>query len=87
MSEKISSSVYLVIEPTRRGGFPSRVLDFTVREMRKNKPSLLGGQLAVKVKLNIDSSLFDEYIPVLEATIEGHDIIAPEVEVLPAETE
>lgn len=87
MSEKISASVYLVIEPGWRSGLPSRVREFSIKEMRKGKPALRGGQLAVKVKLNLDPALFDEYIPVLEASIEGHDIIAPEVEVLEAETE
>lgn len=85
MPDKISASVYLVIEPTRRYGNPIQVREFAIREMRKNKPNLRGGELAVKVRLNLDPSLFDEYIPVLDAFIEGHDIIVPTVEVLPSE--
>lgn len=78
MADKITSSVYLIIEPGRRRGLPA----FSIRGMRQSKPRLESGQLAVKVKLNLDPSLFDEYIPTLEATIEGHDLIQPEIEVV-----
>lgn len=77
---QITQSVYLVISPGQRRGYPSVVREFNIVDLRKGKPALKSGQLAVKVKLNLDSALFDEFIPVVEATIEAADVIEPTVE-------
>jgi hypothetical protein len=75
-----TSSVYLVLERARWRYDPPRII-----AMRQEKPSLRGGQVAVKVRLNIPMALFDEFIPVVEADIEEGDFIAePEIEIEPA---
>lgn len=86
---ELTSKVFLVLEATEsRGrntetGRYDRTSAFTVREMRKNKPNLSAGQVAIQLELNVDSSLFDEYIPKLVATIEGSSVIVePEVVVV-----
>ncbi len=68
-------SVYLVCTRDRYG--------FRITEMRKNKPAMKSGQVAVKVKLRIPKQTFDEFIPEVLAEIGTADIIPPEVKVVP----
>lgn len=85
----IESSIFLVLQggeatynrETSRYDGPPR--DFNVVAMRKSKPALAGNQVAVQLTLQVDPSLFSEYIPKLVATIEGSSVIvAPEVTVV-----
>lgn len=70
------SSVYLILERPKWRNDPPRVAG-----MRKEKPALDSGQVAVKLTLRVDMSWFNEFIPEVVADIEPGDIIVPEIEV------
>lgn len=79
MAEKLSDSAYLVLTPELHRYYPTRVIGFKITGLRKAKPKLRSGQVAVKINLNMNSSVFEEYIPQVEVEISGTDIIAPPV--------
>lgn len=70
---------YLIIQRQGRG--------IAICDMRKTKPSLRSGQAAVRIKLRIDSAVFENLIPTITAEIKASDLIEPTVEVLPAESD
>jgi hypothetical protein len=72
----LEASAYLVLSRDRYG--------MNITEMRKNKPGLRPGQVAVKVKLLVDAKLFADFIPEVTATLEAGDVIEPVVEIEPA---
>lgn len=78
MSTVREVSAYLVLE--RDGRNPSYRPPL-VAAVRKGKPALESGQIAVKVKLSIPMSLFDTFIPVVEASISEADAIYPAIEI------
>lgn len=71
----LEDSVYLVLQRDRFG--------MKVAEMRKNKPAMRAGQIAVKVRLRIPRKAFEEFIPSVVATIGENDVFEPKVEVIP----
>jgi hypothetical protein len=71
-----TASIYLVLERSKWRYDPPRVVS-----MRKEKPRLESGQVAVKVQLRIPMDLFNTYIPVVEAELAEGDFILPELEV------
>lgn len=71
------AKAYLILERDYHG--------MKIADMRKNKPSLRSGQVAVRVQIKINSTLFENLIPTISAEIQAADIIEPTVEVLPAE--
>lgn len=80
MAEKFDpmdeASAYLVLEKDRYG--------FDIREMRKGKPAMKAGQVAVKVIVKMRRSVFEEVIPTITAEVSRADLIEPVVEVVPA---
>lgn len=54
-----------------------------ITRLTKTKPRLDVGEVAVKVKLNIDPDMFSEFLPVVEADIEAEHLIVsqPSVEI------
>ena len=80
MSTIRTVSCYLVIERDQRNSislFPR------ISRMTKDKPALRTGQIAVKVNLKVPTSLFDQFIPQVEATITEPDVIVPSIELEP----
>lgn len=78
----LTNDIYLVLEVTRYAYNPETrkndmPRDFRVASMRKSPPALESSQVAVKLRLNVDSSMFQQYIPIIEATIEEAAIVAP----------
>ena len=74
------SSVYLVLErATWKWDAPKVV------SMRKEKPQLKSGQIAVKVSLGIDMDMFNTFIPEVITELKPTQIIPPVV-VLEEET-
>lgn len=84
---KLHDSAYLVLTPEFWRYRPEDVRGFNISELRKRKPALRRGQVAVKVRLEIDASVFADYIPTVVAQIEGTDLLQPTVEVLTPEGE
>lgn len=82
---KLSDTAYLVITPEFNRYYPDRATRFKITDLRKTKPALRKGQVAVKVQLDIDDSVFADYIPTVVAQIEGTDLLQPTVEVLTPE--
>lgn len=78
MTDIRTASAYLVIEKDAWAYGRPRIT-----AMRKNKPALESGQIAVKVNLKIPMAIFDQFIPVLEAEISEPDVIAPTIEIEP----
>lgn len=78
---KLKETVYLVLAPTRRERFPNdrdirAVTDFTVARTTKNRPTTKQGEIAVKVNIAIDASLFDKIAPVVDVELEEGDVFA-----------
>lgn len=69
------ASVYLVLERQRYG--------MSIVEMRKNKPSMRAGQVAVRVKLLMDAKAFEQLIPTITAELQLADMIEPTIEITP----
>ena len=57
-------------------------LDLHVERIAQGKPRLNRGEVAVKIRLNVDEAAFREFIPVIEADVETRMSAAPEIEVL-----
>lgn len=64
---------YLVLEKERYG--------MRIAEMRKNKPALRSGQVAVRVKLIVDRKMFESFIPEVTAELQQGDVIEPVIEI------
>lgn len=78
---KLKQDSYLVLTPTareyrenERGVRP--VTKFRIDRMVKNRPTTKQGELAVKVNITIDSSLFDKVAPVVNVEFEEGDVFA-----------
>lgn len=82
MTDIRTASAYLVIEKAGWKWDPPRIT-----AMRKEKPALKSGQIAVKVSLKIPMAIFDQFIPVLEAEISEPDVIAPTIQIEPEVSE
>lgn len=78
MTDIRTATAYLVVEKDSWIYGKPRIV-----AMRKNKPSLESGQIAVKVNLKIPMAIFDQFIPVLEAEISAPDAILPTIEIEP----
>jgi len=84
MSRKLKETVYLTLEPNRFGyaskGEPRDVLGYRVSGIRKNPPPTKSSEIAIKLELVVDSSLFEEYIPGVLIEIDERSVM-PRVEV------
>ena len=63
--ENLHAACYLTLGLDNRGG--RRAKSLTIRNMTKNKPSLSGGEFAIRVNIELPAAVFDQVIP--EATI------------------
>jgi hypothetical protein len=68
-------AIYLVLE---KGRFPS---DLRVASTRTKKPKLSSKQLAVKVKIRLPATAFDDLLPVATIEIPQEACIPPEFEI------
>lgn len=79
---KLQESVYLVLTPTKRAYREDSVTgvravtEFAVDRKVKNRPITRQGEIAVKVNLTIDASLFDKIAPVVDVELEEGDLFA-----------
>jgi hypothetical protein len=80
MTTRSTDTVYLVIGR-------SRYNQPKIMAMRQKKPFLEPGEVAVRLRLDIDSALFESVTPLVVAEIHAGDVIEPTVVVLPAEVE
>ncbi len=62
-------SAFLIIE---KGG---------IQMLRKNRPDLHAGQVAVKVHVDVADEYFDRYIPQAHLTLAEEDILTPTIDV------
>jgi hypothetical protein len=69
-------TAYLILTRDRYG--------FKISELRKGKPAMRAGQIAVRVRLRLPRKVWDEFIPEVTATIGESDLIPPTIEVIPA---
>lgn len=49
--------------------------------MKKNPPKLAGGQVAVKVEVEVTDTYFDTHVPVAKLNITDDMVIKPDIEV------
>jgi hypothetical protein len=75
MGYKYEDTGYLVIRQDR---YRRAVID----RLTKKAPALESGEIAVKVRLCIDSDLFKKFLPEVVVEINEPDIIQPTVEVI-----
>lgn len=85
---KLEDDFYLVLKPTKRMGFPVNgqrpVAEFKVERIRRGKPFTDRDEIAVRLKLVVDSTIFDSIIPNVEIELGAKDMfINTQVEVLP----
>ncbi len=85
---KLNDGLYLVLTPTKHGprnvhGVPS-VREFRTSALRRERPNTKPGEVAVRLNLSIDSSVFEAVIPVVEVELGQHDtFVNVAVEVVP----
>lgn len=75
MSDIRTARAYLILERPSWKFDPPNIVG-----MRKSKPDLKGGQIAVRVALNIPMEMFNEFIPEITAQLEAGEVIIPELE-------
>lgn len=78
MAVKKKVSAYLVLS-AERNRYNDTIQSINIKAMRKAKPALEGGEVAIKIELFIDPAMFEEFIPVVKAELEATDLIVPEV--------
>jgi len=78
---KIQTTAYLVLSPTERsyrenvhGVKP--VTAFKVERLTQNRPSTRQGEIATRLNVTIDSSLFDKIAPVINIDLEEGELFA-----------
>lgn len=89
---QLEDDFYVVLTPTAHSGLPingSRpVSEFKAEKITRKKPFTNRNQIAVKLKLRLDSSIFDSIIPNVEIELGAKDLfINTQVEVLAQEPE
>lgn len=82
MTHKVSTTAYAVLKPTKRYGVlnPETGLrpaqNITVTRMTKSRPTTAGDELAVKLNITLDASLFDKISPIVDIELEEGDVFA-----------
>lgn len=78
---QLADTIYLVLTPQRARYGPLNALtgardvqSFKIAEMRKNKPTTRPGEVAVRVNIAVDHTLFDQYIPVVDVELAEGDV-------------
>jgi hypothetical protein len=74
---RLTDGVYLILTPTKHGprnehGIPS-VRGFRTSSLRRERPLTKNGEVAVRLNLGIDSSVFEAVVPVVEVELGEHD--------------
>lgn len=80
MNNKVVADFYVVIEP-RRTWRTGPITKARAIDLRVNKPNVPRGCVAVRVKLAFEASALEEWAPIVEADVEPHQFVAPEIEV------
>jgi hypothetical protein len=78
---KIHATAYLVLTPTERNYRANErgvrpVTAFKVDRLTQNRPVTKQSQIATKVNITIDSTLFDKIAPVIDIELEEGEIFA-----------
>lgn len=75
---KISAEAFLVLKPTSRSGLPVNgqrpVREFKIEKLTQNKPFTNRDEVAVRVTVAVDSTLFDSLIPHVEIELGEKDL-------------
>lgn len=75
---KLSDEFYAILKPTRRFGplvnGQRPVREFKVERLRRGKPFTNANEVAVKLVIEVDSTLFDDVIPTANVTIGSKDL-------------
>lgn len=87
---KLTDEFYLVLSPTRHTGPPVNgqrsASEFKVERIRRGKPYTDKNEIAVRLKLVVDSTIFDAVIPNVEIELGEKDMfVNTQVEVLAQE--
>jgi hypothetical protein len=74
---KLTDGFYLILAPNKLGarnehGIPT-VRGFRASALRRERPATRDGEVAVRLNLTIDSSVFEAVIPVVEVELGEHD--------------
>lgn len=82
--QKVSAKAYLICTPDIYGSGDYRyVHEVRVTDVRKGKPALRRGQVAVRVKLVFDERALIESVPEVEVEVPSFVVPEPEAEVVP----
>ncbi|WNN95057.1 hypothetical protein SEA_MAGRITTE_80 [Microbacterium phage Magritte] len=87
---KLTDDFYLVLQPTKHSGVPVNgqrpVSEFKVERIRRGKPFTNKNEVAVRLNLVVDSTIFDSIIPNVEIELGAQDLfVNTKVEVLATE--
>lgn len=63
----MKTSTYLIL--TRTG----------IVGIRKNKPYLTSGQVAVKLEIEVSDQFFDRFVPTAKLNIKDHQVLTPDI--------
>jgi hypothetical protein len=78
---KIQTTAFLVLTPTERSYKANEhgvrpVVAFKADRLTQNRPATKQGEIATRVNITIDSSLFDKIAPVIDIELSEGDIFA-----------
>lgn len=78
---KLTQTSYLVLAPSKRRHYPNEqgvrvVEEFRIDRVTKNRPTTKQSELAVRINLTIDASLFDKISPIVDIELEEGDLFA-----------
>lgn len=78
---KLKTTAFLVLTPTKRlyttnehGVRP--VTEFKVDRITQNRPATKQGEIATRVNITIDATLFDKIAPVIDIELEEGEVFA-----------
>lgn len=89
---QLSDEFYAILKPFKRSGIPVNgqrpVREFKVERIRRDKPYTDADEVAVKLVITLDSTLFDEIIPTVNIELGAKDLfVNTEVQVEPVEAD
>ena len=83
MSNRVTATAYLIIQPVRRG-YDGKVSGLDIDRIVKTKPTRLGVRdVAIQLNISVDERLFGVPNPVVDIKLDDiRALIVPEVEVV-----
>jgi len=80
---KVSATTYLVLEPTH--DFSGKATGLRVDRIVQSRPTKLNSRhVAVQLRITIDSSVFEQFLPEVDVSIGGRgELLTPVVDVIP----